>query len=64
MPYVSQPSAKRTSEGHVYSGAHLEVHRLQLLAPLDQKRRADVQMELRERVGALRLGTCACSATE
>ena len=36
---------------------HLEVHLLQLLTPLDEERRAYIEVELRERVCALRLRT-------
>ena len=35
----------------------LEIHLLQFLTPLDEERRAYIQVELRERVRALRLRT-------
>lgn len=37
------------------ASTHLEIHLPQLVAPLDEERGAHVEMELRERVGALGL---------
>lgn len=54
MPYVII-EVSQTYERKNLGASYLEIHFLKLLAPSHEKRRTDIEMELREGVGALSL---------